>query len=253
MSAELRREPRYPHRTRVVASWPGQSAPMWTADISFRGLFLACDDPPRLQQLIHIDIPLPPHNEPLRLLGMAVHRVAPGGNRPPGIGVELYGNDPQTTTRWAEFVNYVRTELVDPATVEQPQAASGWRNDPQRAFAPELHVRTRSVKDLLTIAERDLRRRATLVRTELSIEPGVEVTVAFIHPETQRSFPIRGVVRRQIQKGAVRGLGVELQGIDEAAWQSFLSFVDETNPIVDVDADPDLDLELDFSIDIDPS
>lgn len=244
MSAELRREPRYPYKLRVVASWPGHSGAMWTEDISFRGLFLGCEQPPKLRQLIHIDIPLPPRQEALRLLGMAVHRVEAAPGKSPGIGVELYGNDPEKTARWAEFVNLVRME-IDPAEVEPPQAEAGWRPPTEQQLRPELHVRTRSVADLLKIAERDLRRRATLVRTELSLDPGTEVTVAFIHPETLRSFPIRGVVRKQILKGEVRGLGVELLGIDEAAWQTFLSFVDETNPIVDVDAD------IDFSIDID--
>lgn len=215
-----------------------QATRLRTLDVSFSGLFLRTDNPPPLRELVRIKLPLPGQGEEIQLLGMAVHRVEPGGAREPGIGVYLYGVDPDTRQRWESFVREVAAGEHGEAETSQVS----WPKAPEatvRDYRPELRVKVPTVDALRTIAERDLARGRTFVRTELYLEAGVSVDVLFSHPDSERTFRLGGVVLQQIRKGQLTGLGIKLSGLDDERRAAFERFV-EDNVHVTVDFDVEI-------------
>jgi hypothetical protein len=218
--ANRRRFERYDIRIPAVLMRGRVATAVHTADVSFTGLFLRTQDEVPLRQLVRIKLMPPGETEELHLMGMAVHKVAPGGRRPPGVGVLLYGIDPATRARWEAMVQRVRMGLhspppADPAT-EAPVAPEPPPQVPSTAdlpYRPEIRVRVPHLEALRLIAQRDVARGKTVVGTTLFLAPGTDVRLSLVHPETQREFPLNGRVKRQVQRGTASGLEVELLGV----------------------------------------
>jgi hypothetical protein len=199
--ANRRRFERYDIRIPAVLMRGRVATAVHTADVSFTGLFLRTQDEVPLRQLVRIKLMPPGETEELHLMGMAVHKVAPGGRRPPGVGVLLYGIDPATRARWEAMVQRVRMGLhspppADPAT-EAPVAPEPPPQVPSTAdlpYRPEIRVRVPHLEALRLIAQRDVARGKTVVGTTLFLAPGTDVRLSLVHPETQREFPLNGRV-----------------------------------------------------------
>lgn len=212
-----------------------------TADVSFSGLFLRTDNPPPLRELVSIKLVLPSDEQEVALMGMAVHRVAPGGPRDAGIGILLYGLDPAVRRRWETFVQEVRFGKHGTGPTQDlswPEAVA----PVVKNYRPELKVKLPHNEALRTIRERDLSRKRTFVRTELYLEPNSQVVVLFVHPDSSRVFSVDGVVLQQIRRPGLVGLGLQLNGVDDKLLAAFDDFMKEdVHVTIDVDIDVDFD------------
>lgn len=112
-----------------------------TGDVSFGGLFIQTEEPPPLRQLVKIMMRLPPEDQPVVLMGMAVfvERRRAAGEKP-GIGVQLFGLSPETREHWERFVRHVRSMPARPSPEARSDApeepSSGPADRPDAAEAP---------------------------------------------------------------------------------------------------------------------
>ena len=222
---KARKHPRYPIRLPAFLIRGTRATQLYSRDVSFGGLFLHTNLPPPLRELLRIRIVLPPDQEEVNLLGMAVHRVEPGGTRSPGIGIQLYGNDPQTSRHWDAFIHYIRQHSGEPPEAEAaawPRAPHALRAIQQRA----IRVRIPTLEDLWAIADRDLVRARTAIRTELYFDRGTSVTLELVHPESKKSFSIGATVKEQFRLGPTTGLELDLT-VDDDLKGRFSKFLDD--------------------------
>lgn len=213
-----------------------------TEDVSFGGLFLRTDNPPPLRDLVKIRLVLPSDHQEIELLGMAVHRVPPGGPRLAGIGVLLYGLDPALRARWENFVQEVRLGRHG----KGPTQDLVWPDHPAapavKDYRPELRVNLPHRAAMETIRDRDLPRKRTFVRTELYLEKGTKTSVVFVHPDSGRLFTLGGEVMQPIRRDNMTGLALSLEGVTPKVIQEFNEFLeDDIHVTVDVDLDMDFD------------
>jgi len=236
-----RRHARYAYSAPADLIRGKKVAHLETVDVSFSGLFLRTDEPPPLRELVKIRLELPSDGEEAMLLGMAVHRVPPGGPRTAGIGVLLYGLDPALRARWERFVQEVRMGKHGRGpTDDLPLPESP---PPQRALRPELRIQVPGEDALKVLRDRDLVRSRTFVRTELYLEPGTTADVLFVHPDSAREFRISGRVAKQVRRPGLVGLALELDGLDAQTLAAFDDFAqDEIHVTVDVELDPSVDV-----------
>ncbi len=231
-----RRHSRYPIRLATTMIRGARSHQLFSRDVSHGGLFLHTDFPPPLRELVRIRIVLPNNkDETLELLGMAVHRVEPGGPRSAGVGVNFYGNGPEAKAAWSAFISYLaQTEAPLPAPSAAKPAEPAGPGTKIPDIRPELRVKVRSVDDLTKILARDLEKGRLFVRTELWLERGTRVTIDLVHPETGRVFSIPGQVQTQLQRGDLKGLGVGFEEEPDRAarFEEFLN--DEIYVTVDL-------------------
>ncbi len=236
-----RRDERFNFVTPALLIRGKRRTQLHSADVSFSGLFLKTDNPPPLRELVRIKLVLPSDRQDVELMGMAVHRVEPGGPRLAGIGILLYGLDPAARSRWETFVQEVRFgKHGDGPTqdVSWPEAVAPVVTN----YRPELKVKLPHQEALRTIRDRDLVRKRTFVRTELYLESKSPVVVLFVHPESSRVFSVKGTVLQQIRRPGLVGLGLELEGVDDKLRAAFDDFMkDEVHVTIDVDIDVDFD------------
>lgn len=237
-----RRHERYNYVTSATVIRGKRKTQLRTSDVSFSGMFLPTNEPPPLRELVKIQLDLPSDGAPIELLCMAVHRVPPGGPRPPGIGVLLYGLGPGLRARWESFVNEVRSGKHGTGPTQdlpwpEPEAPVA-----EPVYCPELRVRLPNPPALLTIRERDLERKRTFVRTDVFLEPGTKVTILYIHPESTRTFRIAATVQQQIKRPGIVGLAIHYDCVDARVLSDFDTFMeDDIHVTMDVEVDVDFD------------
>ena len=222
-----RKHARYPIRLPSYLIRGTKATQLYSRDVSFGGLFLHTNLPPPLRELVRIRMVLPPEQEEVNLLGMAVHRVEPGGTRSPGIGIKLYGNDPQTSRRWDAFIRYVRQYSGDPR--ETTSTTTAWPKAPEARAAlarRAIRVRIPTLEDLWTIADRDLVRGRTAIRTELYFDRGTTVTLELVHPRSKKTFDVRATVEEPFRRGPMTGLALGLE-VDDGVRGRFSAFLDD--------------------------
>lgn len=200
-----------------------------TVDVSFSGLFLSTPTPPPLRELVKIRITDPWEHLNIRLMGMAVHVVRPMTGRQPGVGVQLYGNDPKTMKRWEHLVAQARDHgesIPAPEPVEAPKLPE---------YFPDFRVKIPSLEALEIIRNRDIAHGKTFVQTEVYLEVGTDVGIHFIHPITERVFSVKGSVLKVIHNERIHGLGVALLNLDEERKREFSEYADDHTPTISVD------------------
>jgi uncharacterized protein (TIGR02266 family) len=206
-----------------------------TEDVGQRGVFLRTDTPPALRQLVHLDITLPDHQPPLSVHGMAVHVVATGGPRVPGVGVQFYAMDGAARARWAGFFGLLRTA----AASEPPERAPAGPGEPLRRKHPRVEVALEleltSVDELVTLYTRDVSAGGMFIVTDLRLAAGARLAIEVHHPIDRATFSLEAVVRRHAAPGEPAGLGVEFVGMDDARRLTFLAFVTSAAPREAVD------------------
>lgn len=240
-----RKHERYGYKAPALLVRGRRQTQLMTEDISFSGLFLRTDNPPPLRELVKIKLVLPSDKLDAELLGMAVHRVEPGGPRIAGIGILLYGLDPQMRVRWERFVQEVRGGQHGSGPTQdlawpEPKVPSKGKD-----YRPELRVQLPHEAAMQTIHDRDLVRKRTFVRTELYLERGTRAQVIFLHPDSGRPFSVQGRVLQPIRREGMTGLALELDGITPKVIEEFVEFMeDEIHVTIDVDFDFDESLDI---------
>ncbi len=107
----FRRSERYRFRLQVVFKSAYGSQRALTEDVSFHGVFIRTDESRAPNQLVKFTILDPEGGEAIDLLGIVARAVEPTeaqAERPPGIGVSLFGNSRAVESRWVKLVRRVK-------------------------------------------------------------------------------------------------------------------------------------------------
>lgn len=265
-SKQRRRDKRYRTQLPVRTRLGGKVQEATAEDVSFRGLYLATDNPPPERQLIRIEASLPPNDTAFATHAMVVYCVTtaePGGRRP-GCGVQFYGMGNERRA-WEAYVQHVQRssealpDRREVARVQPPAAApvaaavaaklpppppprvavgSGLQDNRQFPRIPVvLEVRPPDVESLLLLYSRDVSGGGMFLTTPRDIAVGDPLRVDVRHPHSKEVFPLDGVVRRKTTQPL--GIGVEFTDLDDTRRRAFYEFIHGPIP-----ADDDDDLEL---------
>jgi hypothetical protein len=101
-TANLRRDARIDVRIPVVVIRGSAKREHETLDVSFRGLFIACPEPPPLRSLVRLHVILT--SRTIHVHAMAVHVVAADGTREGGAGLQFWGLSGTDRQAWEDFI-----------------------------------------------------------------------------------------------------------------------------------------------------
>ncbi len=243
MSKDRRREPRYPYRCPMEIKVNGRTQETISEDVSYRGVFVVTDDPPKLRSLISLKVTLPDSVEALDAHAMSAFVLEKGNasGRLPGVGLQFYATDGAVKSRWDSFIDSVRKKVIAP-----PMGGSLATNPRNYVRYPlKLAVKPRSQDELETLYTRDVSRGGMFLLSPKRVEIGTQMGVDVFHPESGEVFTLDCIVRR-VQDGTPIGIGVEFHQLDEERRQAFFEFVHSAIEELDTD-------DLMFVEDDDPS
>jgi len=135
--ANFRRSERYVFQLQVLFKGTYRARPALTDDISFHGVFIRTDESRQPNQLVKFTIVDPDSDEHVDLLGIVARAVAPDRattDRPPGIGVSLFGNNRAVEARWVKLVRRVKSWSQCGHTEPPPSPGIGTTPAPARAI-----------------------------------------------------------------------------------------------------------------------
>lgn len=112
---ERRKSPRTPLVVRVSYSTVDAFFSEFASNVNEGGLFIETETPPPLDTRVTLHFQLPGSEEPLFAEGRVAGCRAPGGDEPPGIGVEFEGLSLAARARINELVRRLRTPQADVA------------------------------------------------------------------------------------------------------------------------------------------
>jgi hypothetical protein len=127
VTANLRRDARLDVRVPVVIIRGKSTVELESLDVSFRGLFLKCVEPPALRSLVRLKVVLP--SRTIEVHAMAVHVVAgSGGQSSPdsgGVGLQFWGLSGTDRQAWEDFIRTLIAVRRDAAKKAAQEALSG--------------------------------------------------------------------------------------------------------------------------------
>jgi uncharacterized protein (TIGR02266 family) len=232
MSEDKRRDARYRAHVPIRMTRGKETTSLLSDDVSFRGAFLRMDVPLQLRQLVKVEVSLP-SGATITSHAMVVYRVAPGGEHPPGVGIQFYGLEGRERAHWEQFVHRVREEAPRSspnAVVAAPPSAPDpvRRKHERHSLRFEVHLTT--VDELVRLYTRDISKGGMAVETDMELEVGTAVGLDLVHPDNNSVFELEAVVRRKIRQGAARGLGVEFLDMDEERREELAAFIGPSLP-----------------------
>ncbi len=217
-----RRDLRYAIRFPAKLAYGKKELSLSTEDVSFRGIFVRTDTPPRLRQLVRIQLVLPDGERALKVHGMVVH-VADGEKRP-GVGIQFYAMDHEARDTWDALIRYVEANCP-PASEQTPLTLPENTPEPVRVrferHTAVIQVKLPKLSDLEALYASELVKGGMFIPTTLELEAGADVVLQVTHPETDEVFLIDAVVRHR----HVNGYFVEFLGVDGIRRADFLDFV----------------------------
>lgn len=107
----FRRSERYKFRLHVMFKSGDRVTPALTDDVSFHGVFIRTDEVRTANQLIKFSVVDPRTETHCDLMGIVARVVTPRlatRDRPPGVGVSLFGNDRAVEAQWIDLVRKVK-------------------------------------------------------------------------------------------------------------------------------------------------
>lgn len=232
--------------------------PVVTEDVSRGGMRLRTDSPPPERRLVQLRVLLPGDLTPTTLSGVTVRAVPPGEGRTPGVGVQLYGNAPELTSKWERFVATVPPSKDDALTPVLASATTVSAEPIRRRFErvrAVLEVHTRSADDLLPFASRDASKGGLFLVADQLREVGEELGIEIVHPVTGDRFEVRCIVRRVVREAGLGvGMGVEFMDLDAARrdelWEFISGGLEEIDDSAIVMLDEEFaELEVEFELD----
>lgn len=188
------------------------------------GLFLLMNEPPRERHVLKLTIHLP--EGPIAAVAHGTHT----SNR--GMGVQFFALAGEAKRRWDAFVGALSG--LPPA--EGLDAT---------AFGDATFVvKLRTTDALHDFARHCLEAGGTYLRTPVLKAVGSSVTLAMVHPTSERELPLAGVVARLHQQRP-KGMEIQFSPATLALKETFARFLATGEPPeIDVDQDADLVLEV---------
>ena len=123
VTANLRRDARLDVRVPVVLIRGRTTLEHQTLDVSFRGIFLECNEPPALRSLVRLKVTIP--SRTLEVHAMAVHVVPPADGHQGGVGLQFWGLSGPDRQAWEDFVRTLVSMRREAAKKAAAQAVSG--------------------------------------------------------------------------------------------------------------------------------
>lgn len=225
-----RREQRHTYTSEVKLSLARKTLDAMTLDVSFRGFYIKISPPPPLRSFVQVKFQLPEDFGELELSGMIVHRVEGDTDegKPPGIGVQLYGNSDAVVQTWNKFVQYLSGKGTDaPETVNDAQVLS-------MGIDPEINdvisVEFASVNDLFTMYTCDIPAGRMFVLTDHNLAIGDHVLLDIsLHGQSVVFHAHAQVISQSRQPGNF-GVEVALISFDTLTLRDFWEFICDQTP-----------------------
>jgi hypothetical protein len=123
VTANLRRDARLDVRVPVVVMRGKTTHAHESLDVSFRGLFLKCPDPPALRSLVRLKVTIPTRT--IEVHAMAVHVIAASEDREGGVGLQFWGLSGSDRQAWEDFIRNLIAIRRDAAKKAAHEAISG--------------------------------------------------------------------------------------------------------------------------------
>ncbi len=227
-----RRHRRVPIQIPVQLISTRQKITALTEDISHSGVFIRTDTPSRLRQLVKFRLRLPDTDQELRMLAMTVYTLTPDQavsmGRTPGMGMNLYGLDPDMQQTWKDFVDRA-IKLYDTPGLEPPHIAG--QIEPVRRSNPryvaELRVRVEHIDQLSQALTRNISLGGAFLATKALTPPGERIRLTFIHPRDNSGFSIGATVLRTVESPTTeRGMAVRFD-VNPNTRDAFKEFIEE--------------------------
>ncbi len=226
MSNDIRREKRYPYPLPVTLTTGKVTDETRTRDVSFNGVFVFSELLVKLRQLVRLDVQLPWQEVSLTVHAMVVHLEE--SDTQPGVGLQFFGVGKSERETWNTFVNQVRQGVAERDLEAWDADIAPPRRDDERRdwgrFDTVLEVRLRTLDELVTLYTRDVSKGGMFLSTDLPLQPGADLLLEVVHPDTSQVHDLRAVVRRQVDG---TGVGVEFVGLDQGARERFWGFVSD--------------------------
>jgi hypothetical protein len=224
---QARRDRRYNFQIPVkMLSRSGEIA-LVTEDVSYRGVFLRTLSPPPKMQLLRLRLEVPTMAKGIVTNATVAHVAGPEA-RVPGAGLSFYGLDGEPRRQWEGFIQFVRDHHPDAA---ERQAAADHAAEQDRLRAREqVIIAIASVAAFERLVARDIAQGTLFVHSDAPIDVSAPVCVRLIHPETQHSFLLDGVVRHRLKSG---GFHVALRKMSEKELATLHEFVRGDNADAD--------------------
>jgi Tfp pilus assembly protein PilZ len=222
---EMRRDERFLLALPVALVRGKRREPLFTEDVSFRGLFLQINRPPAVHQLVQLEVELSPSSKVVPLHARVV-RARPSEGQPPssaGVGVELHALAGEAKSLWEEFVRSVMPK-GRPSTAGVPIAARIERHE------AGLRLLVGSPGELEAVLAAHLAHEPIFVPTALALPVGHAVRVTLVHPVTAAIHALDCVIVWRDVESAEAGVGLEVAAMDEDRSARLRDFIGEEPP-----------------------
>jgi hypothetical protein len=239
LGREQRRFERYPCRSPVRLSWGKNVLVGESEDVSVTGLFVACAEVPPLRQLLTIELSDTIHGR-VKVLGMAVYDAEPRPNRRQGIGIQLFGNDPDAKRRWDAFVKSLRRAWG--ATDEAPRPSEQLLTAPA-ANKPELRIGFTDRDSLSNFVTEKLVDGPVAIRTPLFLTPGTVLRLSLGCPGQNMALGIDAVVAVPGPDAPAESLTVQALELDLGRARALIASTVVPEPSIDIHVTLDLGSE----------
>lgn len=216
---ELRRDPRINVELEILLRSPSGDEEHRTENISYRGVFIICEEPMPLRTLVRVQLKPDDGAAPVELLGLIAHRVtlaeATSRGEAPGMGVQLFAVDPAQRERWRSYVQ---------ARYEQDPRA---KRELAQLTQPYVKFSFNSPDQLKQAAIEHFSRGQVFIYSSNLYEAGTEVWFETQHPRAKTLFRVPAQVLRSVA-APKQQRGMELRFEDGAALKdALLKFLDQ--------------------------
>ena len=220
-----RRDLRYAIRFPAKLAYGKKELSLSTEDVSFRGIFVRTDIPPKLRQLVRIHLILPDGERALKVHGMVVHVVDAGQTRP-GVGIQFYALDYEARDTWDALIRHVEANCP-PASEQVPLVLPENTPAPVRVrferHTAVVRVKLPTLKELEGLYASELTKGGMFVPTTLELSTGADIVLQVMHPESDEVFLFDALVRHRHTHPP--GYFVEFLGLDAGRRADFLDFI----------------------------
>jgi hypothetical protein len=209
---DKRSEPRFRFELAVTLTAGRRSWKLSTHDVSYRGMFVSLDEPPRPRELVRVEATLPDESR-LTLQGMITFVTLKGDEfgRPRGAGIQFFGSGGAEHQQWEAFVRKVWDEQHRHKLKPRQPIAH---------FTVVLHLRTKDTADLEEVVGSIFAKGGMPLETEHGLALGRTMALEIVHPHTGEVFDVACVVRKRGE-----GLGVELVDVGAEPRKRLAEFV----------------------------
>jgi len=149
MGKKDRRFPRYQIELPVLLKDKRYTQEMITGDVSRHGVFLSCDSPKPIRQLVQLTIKLP-RDRSIEVMGMVARAVMPEDEAKsgPGMGIDFFALSANAKSTWDEYILGMKDQTPEDARVqdaagseqapaEEPEAPAAARETAADVKSPE--------------------------------------------------------------------------------------------------------------------